>query len=294
MSGPAIKVLLIDDDESAFVITRSLLAKSPLTSYGLDWVDTYEAGLEALLAGQHDVYLIDYHLHARNGLDLMREVLAQGCTAPMILLTGQGDWETDLEATRAGAADYLQKGEFDAHSLERSIRYALAHRCAADLLRRREKYFRALLENTSDLVTVIDRDGVVLYQSPSSRALLGRSPHSMNGRSLWKWIAPEDLAILHRAYLAAWRGEGVLPCLEVRLQHENGSWRTFEVVGNSFEFDSGVEQMRPGDCADAARCDGSQARGRCLAKRARFQRGPARCRGEFSRCARLSGTHCAF
>ena len=48
-----------------------------------------------------------------------------GCSAPVILLTGEGDRDLALQALAAGAADYLVKGDIDAVDLERSIRYAL-------------------------------------------------------------------------------------------------------------------------------------------------------------------------
>ena len=84
---------------------------------------------------EHDVYLFDYHLGHADGLQLLREALARGCKAPIILLTGNDNWETDVEAMKAGAADYLVKGHLDARLLERSIRYALERtRAQAELL----------------------------------------------------------------------------------------------------------------------------------------------------------------
>jgi diguanylate cyclase (GGDEF)-like protein/PAS domain S-box-containing protein len=243
MASSSIKVLLIDDDDAAYIITRALLAKSSGIHYQLQWVDNYKAGLEALSSGRHDVYLIDYHLGQHNGLELMRAGINRGCTAPMILLTGLGDREIDLEAMRAGAADFLQKGEFDAPLLDRSIRYALSHQHASEMLRRREQYFRALLENTSDLITVLSRDGIVRYQSPSSRALLGRIPRDFVEQTLWQSVHPDDLPALHRAHENAWRGDGLMPCVEVRLQHMDGSWRTFEATGRTVEFRDGLDPL---------------------------------------------------
>src|SRR2546428_10295412 len=72
----------------------------------------------------------------------MREALAGGCKAPMILLTGFDDWETDVRAMKAGAADYLVKGQLDAKLLERSIRYALERKKAGDEL----KAYAAVIE----------------------------------------------------------------------------------------------------------------------------------------------------
>ena len=86
-----------------------------------------------MLRNQHDVCLVDYRLGAETGIDLLRAALERGCQAPIILLTGQGEHEIDLEAMKAGAADYLVKGRLDAGLLERSIRYAIERtprRCA--------------------------------------------------------------------------------------------------------------------------------------------------------------------
>src|SRR5205823_13476224 len=75
--------------------------------------------------GGHDVYLLDYRLGPRSGLEMLRELKARGVTAPIILLTGQGEYETDRAAMVAGAADYLEKTRLDSVLLERSIRSAL-------------------------------------------------------------------------------------------------------------------------------------------------------------------------
>lgn len=121
-----IKVLLVDDDEEDYILTRDLLFEIDRHRYRLDWVSDYGPALEAIGRGQHEVYLIDYYLGERNGLQLLGEALLIGCRAPIILLTGRGDHDVDVEAMKAGAADYLVKGELDAALLERSIRYAVA------------------------------------------------------------------------------------------------------------------------------------------------------------------------
>ena len=145
MSLDHLRVLLIDDDEDDYIIIRELLAEvnflaveSP-NKLQLDWVATYEAAREAIDQAQHDVYLVDYRLGPHDGLELIQESLAQGCMAPLILLTGQGDLAVDLEAMQAGAADYLVKGQLDAPLLERSIRYALERKRSEAQIQRRNR-----------------------------------------------------------------------------------------------------------------------------------------------------------
>lgn len=126
MNEIPLKVLLIDDDEDDYVTTRRLLAQIKEHRFILEWAATYEEALEAVKRNAHDVYLLDYRLGEHNGLDFLGEAQAYGCTAPIIVLTGQGDHEVDLEAMRAGAADFLVKGQTSAALLERSLRYAVA------------------------------------------------------------------------------------------------------------------------------------------------------------------------
>jgi signal transduction histidine kinase len=126
-----LRVLLVEDDEDDYVFTRDLLSEIHPGRFELEWAQTYEEGLARVLGDRFDVCLLDYRLGARTGLDLLREVRPDGAPAvltPLILMTGQGDQEIDLEAMRSGAADYLVKGEISAAGLERSIRYAVQHR----------------------------------------------------------------------------------------------------------------------------------------------------------------------
>jgi signal transduction histidine kinase len=119
------KVLLVEDDEDDYILARRLLAAIYGERLSLDWARTYEAALEMTLTYAHDVCLLDYRLGLRSGVELLREICAENHPLPIILMTGQGDREVDLEAMNAGAADYLVKGQIDAALLERAIRYAI-------------------------------------------------------------------------------------------------------------------------------------------------------------------------
>ncbi len=143
-----IKVLLVEDDEDDYVLTRELLAESQGITFVLDWVSDGRVALEQICEGRHDVCLLDYRLGARTGIEVLREAISQGCAMPVILLTGQGDKETDLEAMRAGAHDYLVKGQINSALLDRAIRYAIQKQRTQDeqLRRAREEAARAEAE----------------------------------------------------------------------------------------------------------------------------------------------------
>src|SRR5918998_1235348 len=136
-----LRVVLVEDDEDDYVIIRDLL--SEIGQYELEWVSSYDGALNALEREEHDVCLLDYRLGERSGLDMLREASERGFKAPIILLTGQGDRNLDLEAMQAGAADYLVKGQIDAPLLERAIRYAFVR--TLRILGESEKRFRSLV-----------------------------------------------------------------------------------------------------------------------------------------------------
>ena len=146
MDEEPVRVLLVDDDEDDCVLTRNLLAEAEEVRFELEWVTTYEAALEAMERAQHHVYLVDYCLGERDGLELLRAAIAGGCKAPIIMLTGWGDHAVDVAAMQAGAADYLDKGQLNPQLLERSIRYAIERKQAEGALREYSERLAEMVE----------------------------------------------------------------------------------------------------------------------------------------------------
>jgi diguanylate cyclase (GGDEF)-like protein len=132
MEESRLRVLLVDDDYEDYLITKDLFAEFRTFAFELEWVSSYDTALAAIEESAHDVYLLDYRLGTGSGLDLLRKGIENGCGVPMILLTGQGDHDVDMEAMKAGAADFLVKGKIDAALLERSIRYAVERKRAEE------------------------------------------------------------------------------------------------------------------------------------------------------------------
>ena len=130
-SGP-VRVLLVDGKEEDCVVTRQLLSEAQGKRFELEWILGYEGALDTIKRHVHDVYLLDYRLGERTGLELLREAIDNGCKAPMIILTAQADHSIDTEAIKAGAADSLVKGQINATLLERSIRYAIERKRAEE------------------------------------------------------------------------------------------------------------------------------------------------------------------
>ncbi len=120
-----LKVLIIDDDEVDYRATRRMLIEIFGTYISLDWISDWNAATKAFGQTNYDVYLIDYFLGGRTGLELIESCDPADKPNVFIFLTGHDDREVDVAATNAGASGYLVKSDINASTLERSIRYAL-------------------------------------------------------------------------------------------------------------------------------------------------------------------------
>jgi len=245
-----IRVLLIEDDEDDYVLTRDLLADSRRTRFSLEWVSSFTEALGAICDSQHDVYLVDYRLGEHDGLEVLREARVAGCMRPIILLTGQGDGEVDIAAMKAGAADYLVKGQIDAQILERSIRYSLEQNRTLEALRESEERYALSARGANDGLWVWDLGAGTVYYSDRWKEMLGFSQDEI-GDSPEEWFSrvhPDDVAML-RADIDAHR-HGATPSIEHehRMRGKNGEYRWMLARGVAVRDGAG----------DATRIAGSQ------------------------------------
>ncbi|RYG54698.1 PAS domain S-box protein, partial [bacterium] len=157
--------------------------------FQLDWVATYDEGLEMVTRNDHDIYLVDYHLGSKSGIELLGEAVERGINAPMILMTGQGDPHIDSAATQAGAADYLVKGNLDTALLERAIRYAIARKRGEDKLREaaaQNALLSAALSNSDVGVIITDlaaTDYAITFVNAAFERITGYTSAEVMGRN---------------------------------------------------------------------------------------------------------------
>lgn len=120
-----VKILLIAVSKSYYVLGKETLTEIYGDDHRLNWVKSYDEGIIKLSSGMYDVCLLDNSLGEKTGIDLLRAVNANELITPVIILTEREEREIDIEATKAGAADYIIKSELNASLLERSIRYSI-------------------------------------------------------------------------------------------------------------------------------------------------------------------------
>ena len=179
MATETIPVLLVEDEPTDAEFTRAMLGQVHGAEVTLHWSRTVDEGLTELESGRYDVALVDYMLGSDNGLDLVREAVRRELPTPMILLTGRGSREIDLEAQHAGADDYLVKRQIDPAGLERALRYTLERTRTLRALQESEARFRGLFDHLPMGLFRCQADGEFLDANPALVQLLGNPDPSL-------------------------------------------------------------------------------------------------------------------
>jgi diguanylate cyclase (GGDEF)-like protein len=120
-----IRILLVDDDEEDIQITKDIVSDIKTQKYSISWVSSYEKAVIEISKDCYDLFMFDYNLGVKTGIDLLNEANEKNSNIPVIMLTGQICRDVDLLAMKKGVSDYLVKGKIDPELLERAIRYAI-------------------------------------------------------------------------------------------------------------------------------------------------------------------------
>ncbi len=150
------RILIVDDDYDDFIITGEYIKHIPGASYKIDWCNQYNEALLHVMAGDYQLYLVDYRMGVKSGVDFLKDAQKYNCEEPIILLTGKGNYAVDLEAMQLGAVDYLIKTDLSVEKMERSIRYALERTASLKALKANERKYRSIFENSKDIVFLTD------------------------------------------------------------------------------------------------------------------------------------------
>jgi len=161
-----IKVLYVDDDPDDFFLVTSLLKRIKDTHYELHSASSLEEAL-TLLNQDFDAFLVDYRLGKDTGLELVSKIRQVRARVPVIMLTGMSTGSIDREALSIGASDYLVKGNFDANTLDRTIRYAIRDTQLMETLDDAARKFRSIFELAGDPFLLIDYEGEIIEANPA-------------------------------------------------------------------------------------------------------------------------------
>ncbi len=135
-----IKILFIDREQGEYLLIAEVLSHIRQVEYELVWCDKLDVALNKILTQEFDVALLDYYWGDASARDLLNAARVQACQTPIVVMTDEMETEVDREAIRAGAADYLIKGQIDHLLLERTLRYAIERKQTEQHLTRLAHY----------------------------------------------------------------------------------------------------------------------------------------------------------
>ena len=239
------RILVVDDHPTN---RELLLRRLEKASYTVTIAESGEDALERLRAEAFDLVLLDWMMPGMSGIEVLRRIRAtrSPIELPVIMATARSEPDDIVEALRAEANDYVPKPlnfEIVIARIRAQIGLAEAHRDLAASERR----FRALLENTSDLIVQFRPDGDVLYVSPASRSLLGIAPEELARKSFYDWLHPID----RRALETHMKDQANLPrayTFIARMQTRDGRWVWIET--NVRVLQEGGQTLHQAACRD--------------------------------------------
>ncbi|MCP4716431.1 MAG: response regulator, partial [Deltaproteobacteria bacterium] len=176
-----------------------------------------------LEAGAYDLLLLDMFIPDMDGFQIMDHINRQGIDLLIIVITGNASIESAVKALKKGAFDYLKK-PFEYEELLKRVGNALNQKKLAHekqimrgKLERAEERNQFLVQNSPDIIYMLDEEGRFLFVNGTVRNLLGYDPAQLTGEPFSYFVYPEDIDKAESVLAAGAGGNGVLRRREVRL-----------------------------------------------------------------------------
>src|SRR5919206_4415753 len=187
MPADPLRVLILEDVPMDAELLEYELAQARIP-FAARRVETREAFLRELDEFQPDLILSDYTLPRFDGMSALTIAREKVPTVPFLIVTGSVNEETAVGCMKAGATDYLLKSNLAriGPAIEAALARERAHAekvQAESALAASERRFRSLVQNSSDLVTILAPDGTITYVSDSAERIVGYSPADLVGTS---------------------------------------------------------------------------------------------------------------
>ena len=233
----ALHILHLEDDPDYSSLVKAILEKEGF-AVEMVLVQDYPNFIAALEQDNFDIILGDYSLPNCNGIQALEAARQRNPDIPFLLVSGTINQQAAIDGLYHGVTDYVPKqwperlGSSVRRALQEAQERAQRKRFESELLRR-EKYFRALTENSLDLITILSPEGVLKYNSSSVKGLLGYEPEELVGRNAMDLVHPDDRPHARQALQQALHDPKLPLVRELRLQRRDGEWSHFEIVAQN-------------------------------------------------------------
>lgn len=229
-----IRVLHVDDETDVTEMTGLMLERES-EHFEVVSENAPSDAIERLPAIEVDCILSDYQMPGTNGLEFFERVSETHPELPFILFTGKGSEEVASDAFSLGVTDYFQKevGADQYTVLANRIQQAVSRCRSQQRLERARRRFKTLVEEATDAILVVDEFGEILYATPASSHVLGRSPEELVGTSGFEPVHPEDAEAVGDELSRLLEDPEYRARVEFRYHHADGSWVPLEIRGRN-------------------------------------------------------------
>ncbi len=192
MNNKPIRILLIEDNPGDARLIQEMITEAG-KNFELQWVDGLSKGLEHLSVKNTDIILLDLTLPDSQGMETFTSLYVQAPMIPIIVMSGLADENVSLKVVRAGAQDYLVKGQVNNNLLMRAIHYAIERKKTEEALKKSNQEYKSLAQNIPGMVYKVNPDWSIKYVV-NSKAICGYSEDELLDEKI-KWmdiIHPDD------------------------------------------------------------------------------------------------------
>jgi len=156
-------------------------------------------------------------------------------------ITEQKEMRQELDEHRRHLEELVAERTAELRAINERLQHEITERRQMEsVLRESEKYFRSLIENSQEVIIVLDSNGNMRYQSPSARHVTKYSPKDRQGRSIFEFIHPDDLPRLMSLFEEMKASPGATVRAELRGLFNDGLWHYVEGFGRNLLHDPGV------------------------------------------------------
>jgi PAS domain S-box-containing protein len=242
-AGP-LGILILDDSED-----DALLIQEALRAGGLEFsarcVQTKEEFVHALEQERPQVILADYRVPGFDGPCALKLATQLAPQAPVIIVSGTIAEESAVQLLREGAVDYILKDRLSriAAAVRRALdeaRLKMERAEASEALVRRERFFRKLIEGSSDAFFVLDATGRFAYRSESGARLTGYQTDEVLGRGFESYLPPDSAAEARRELAKLLAEPGAETIFELDVLRKSGSIMPMEAHARNLLNDPDV------------------------------------------------------
>ena len=188
MMHETLKILLVEDNPGDAELMHIILEGISEPKYTITNVQRLAQALQAIQVEHFDMIILDLGLPDSSGIDTLRAIIEAAPSLPVVVLTGNLDEQLGLEAVKAGAQDFLNKGQISSQLLLRVLRYAFERKQAEINLRNAEQQFRTILDALDIQVLLMGTDHRIRWPNRKVCEAFGLSREEIIGKfcyELW-------------------------------------------------------------------------------------------------------------